>query len=96
MKKKSKAAKVTKSKVDNLVGSPVTYIPSENDFAARPKGTPMPAIVTGVSEKQIKDVTITVYSLSVFQDTPRGIERRLKVKHEKDAVEGDSYFTTKA
>lgn len=76
------------------LGTSCTYVPGENDFAARPKKTAMPAIVTGVSEKEIgKDKTIKVYNLTVSQDNETGFARRLRVKHASDAIKGEAHFT---
>lgn len=76
------------------LGAVCTYNPGENDSAARPKKTAMPAIVTGVSEKEAgKGKTIKVYNLTVFQDNETGFARKLRVKSASDAAKGEAHFT---
>lgn len=80
------------------VGTEVTYVPNGVDYGSRPKNTPVPALVISsateqeFSTKEGEKKTRNRYNLIVFQDKDTCTERKVRVPHKDDALEGESFF----
>jgi hypothetical protein len=92
---------MSKSKLK--VGDKVTYVPNGNDYASRPKNVPMPATITGISEREqtlknesgaLYPIKRTVFNLLVLQDSSMLHVRRERVVHEDDRLPGEVYITS--